>query len=143
MTHPSPPCSIILALMIRNITTAVLIVMVCAGIGNAQAAKNSDRPNILFFAYDDLRPLISAYGEPEPITPNLDALAKDGVRFDRNYMAYPLSNNSQPFPTAGFRGGRHSPLAAEGIVPYFVITSRNHSRNSARSAVGFNVHSAV
>lgn len=26
-----------------------------------------DRPNILFFAYDDLRPLIKACNEPEPI----------------------------------------------------------------------------
>jgi uncharacterized sulfatase len=65
------------------------------------AADN--RPNILFFAFDDLRPQIGAYGEAEPITPNLDALAAEGVRFDRNYVAYPLCNPSRATMLNGIR----------------------------------------
>lgn len=62
-----------------------------------------DRPNILFVAYDDLRPLIGAYGEPEPKTPNLDALAEEAVRFDKAYVNYPLCLPSRAAMVTGIR----------------------------------------
>ncbi|WP_189637887.1 sulfatase [Thalassotalea sp. HSM 43] len=61
------------------------------------------QPNILFIAFDDLRPLIGAYNEPEPITPNLDAFAQDAVRFDRAYVNYPLCNPSRAAMLTGVR----------------------------------------
>lgn len=64
---------------------------------------SAEKPNILFFAFDDLRPLIKTYGEPEPITPHLDALAADGIRFDRNYVAYPLCKPSRATMLNGIR----------------------------------------
>ena len=66
-------------------------------------AQAGERPNILFIAYDDLRPLIKAYGEPESITPNLDALMREGVRFECNYVAYPLCNSSRATMLTGIR----------------------------------------
>lgn len=65
--------------------------------------KQQEKPNILFIAIDDLRPLIGAYGEPEPITPNLDAFAKDAVRFERSYVSYPLCNPSRASMLTGVR----------------------------------------
>jgi len=62
-----------------------------------------EKPNILFIAFDDLRPLIGAYGEPEPITPNLDAFANEAVRFDRSYVSYPLCNPSRASMLTGIR----------------------------------------
>lgn len=44
----------------------------------------AERPNILFFAVDDLRPELGAYGANVK-TPHLDRLAESGVRFDRAY----------------------------------------------------------
>lgn len=44
----------------------------------------ADRPNILFIAVDDLRPELGTYGT-RAITPNIDALAASGLRFDRAY----------------------------------------------------------
>ena len=41
----------------------------------------SNQKNILFIAVDDLKPLISAYGEKQMHTPNFDRLAKMGVIF--------------------------------------------------------------
>ncbi len=66
-------------------------------------AKKQDKPNILFIAFDDLRPLVGAYGEPDPITPNLDAFAKDAVMFDRSYVTYPLCNPSRASMLTGIR----------------------------------------
>jgi uncharacterized sulfatase len=61
------------------------------------------RPNVLFVAFDDLRPLIGSYGEPEPVTPHLDALAEEGVQFNRNYVAYPLCKPSRATMMNGIR----------------------------------------
>jgi len=68
-----------------------------------RAIKAHGKPNILFIAIDDLRPLIGAYGEPEPKTPNLDAFANDAVRFNRAYVSYPLCNPSRASMLTGIR----------------------------------------
>jgi iduronate 2-sulfatase len=43
------------------------------------------RKNILFIAVDDLRPELGCYGHPMIKSPNIDALAKSGVLFERTY----------------------------------------------------------
>ena len=65
--------------------------------------KAQEKPNVLFFAFDDLRPLIGAYGEPEPITPNIDALAAESTRFNNAYVTYPLCSPSRAAMLTGVR----------------------------------------
>jgi iduronate 2-sulfatase len=48
-------------------------------------AAQSARPNVLFFAVDDLRPEFGAYGRDYISSPNLDRIAKAGVTFNRAY----------------------------------------------------------
>ncbi len=43
------------------------------------------RKNVLFIAVDDLRPELGCYGHPMVKSPNIDALAKAGVLFERTY----------------------------------------------------------
>jgi iduronate 2-sulfatase len=43
------------------------------------------RKNVLFIAVDDLRPELGCYGHPIVKSPNIDALAKSGVLFERTY----------------------------------------------------------
>ena len=95
--------------MRRHLSQMLVVILVLGGIAEARAEetvtknKNASRPNVLFFAFDDLRPHIGAYGESEPITPYLDALAGDGVRFDRAYVAYPLCSPSRATMLTGIR----------------------------------------
>lgn len=72
------------------------------GIGNSFYAQE-EQPNVLFIAFDDLRPLIGAYGEPEPFTPNIDALAKESTRFNKAYVSYPLCSPSRAAMLTGVR----------------------------------------
>lgn len=44
-----------------------------------------EKPNILFISVDDLRPELGCYGNNEIITPNFDALAKEGMMFTNTY----------------------------------------------------------
>ena len=57
-------------------------------------AQEQRRLNVLFVVSDDLRAELTCYGGKAK-TPNLDALAASGVRFDRAYCQYPLCNPSR------------------------------------------------
>jgi arylsulfatase A-like enzyme len=45
----------------------------------------ADKPNILFIAVDDLRPSLGCYGVTNVISPNIDRLASEAIRFNRAY----------------------------------------------------------
>jgi N-sulfoglucosamine sulfohydrolase len=48
---------------------------------------DAPRPNLLLITADDLGCQLSCYGERRQATPRLDALARQGARFDRFYIA--------------------------------------------------------
>jgi len=51
--------------------------------------------NVLFLMSDDMRPELSMYGNPLVAAPNLAALARSGVLFQRGYCQFPLCNPSR------------------------------------------------
>ena len=54
-------------------------------LGPAVKANAADKPNVLWIYLEDVSRWFSCYGDKTIKTPNIDALAADGIRFDRFY----------------------------------------------------------
>ena len=65
--------------------------------------KADERPDVLFIAIEDIAPLMSCYGHPVVKTPNIDALAKRGVLFNRAYCQVAVCNPSRASVSTGLR----------------------------------------
>jgi uncharacterized sulfatase len=61
----------------------------------ATAAAPATRPNILWISAEDLSPDLRCYGDQYAITPNLDRLASEGVRFERAFSTAPVCSPSR------------------------------------------------
>ncbi|MBK1875965.1 sulfatase [Pelagicoccus mobilis] len=78
-----------------------LISLICLAVAALSAAE--ERPNILFIAIDDLRPELGCYGSEIAISPNLDALAADGLLFNRAYCQEAICSPSRASIMTGAR----------------------------------------
>ncbi len=63
-----------------------LMLAMVAFVHNGVAAQQTARPNVLFIAIDDLKPILGCYGNKQIKTPNIDRLAKMGTVFTSNYV---------------------------------------------------------
>ena len=82
----------------------------------------ADRPNILWIDIDDQSPWYNVYGDKTVSTPNLDALAAEGVAFRRAYVANPICGPSRSAMITGvypIRAGTHD--MRSGRVPQHQI----------------------
>ncbi len=78
---PPNPCGFVTLLRSSLALTALLAACLAAG------AQPAQRPNVVFIIADDLAwNDLGAFGNKSVRTPNLDRLARNGVRFDHAFV---------------------------------------------------------
>jgi N-sulfoglucosamine sulfohydrolase len=53
-------------------------------------SKQNDRPNILWLTAEDMSPTLGCYGDEYAVTPHIDKLASEGIRYTQCYANAPL-----------------------------------------------------
>lgn len=100
---------------------AVVLAMITAG----SAAGADQRPNVILFIGDDISwNDYGCYGNPQARTPRIDALARDGVRFDAAFLTASSCSPSRSSIVTGrypHNNGPASELHQEisGHLPWF------------------------
>jgi arylsulfatase A-like enzyme len=101
------------------------------GLG-CSALAGDPRPNIIFVFIDDIGwGDLSCYGSPvtnklgQPITPNLDKLASEGIRFTQGYVASPICSPSRTGVLTGIEPARYA------IYSFLNDKANNAARNMA------------
>jgi len=96
----APPACVFSDRMINHFIRNTLLISSFVFLHSAFAAKP---PNVLFIAVDDLRPEIGCYGAAHMKTPHLDALAAQGMVFERAYCQVAVCNPSRASLLSGTR----------------------------------------
>ncbi len=102
----------------------VLLLLACVA-SWLPAAENPSRPNIVWIVGEDLGPELGCYGDTNALTPNIDRLAREGVRFTRAFTHAPVCAPSRSglitgqYPTT--TGAHH--MRSELLAPPRTFTS--------------------
>ncbi len=88
----------------------------------AMPLQAQPRPNILVLMAEDMSPRVGAFGDPVAVTPNIDALAQEGVRY------------TNTFTTAGVCAPSR---AAHILAMHQISTGGQHMRTSTRPDGGY------
>lgn len=80
-----------------------LLLSLVTGLLTTEHCPAAAKPNVLFISVDDMSNSLGCYGHPLVKSPNIDRLARAGVRFDRAYCQFPLCSPSRTSLMTGLR----------------------------------------
>ena len=114
-----------------------------AALAITSALFAQEKPNILWLTYEDTSPeFIGCYGNKQAHTPNIDNLAKDGVRFDAAYSTGAVSSASRfclitgvrpsGMGTGNHRSGYAIPENIKGF-PYYLRQAGYYTANNVKT----------
>ena len=104
----------------KIISTACIAIFTCLTCV-AVAQTSEDRPNILWIVSEDNSPFIGAYGDTFATTPNIDGLAKEGVRYTHAFATAPVC---APSRSTLITGMYPSSLGTEHMRSSYPLPSR-------------------
>jgi arylsulfatase A-like enzyme len=87
---------------IGNINLVLLSLLYTPALGQA-GQQNFSKPNILFIAVDDLKPVLGCYGDKLIKTPNIDRIAANGMIFSQNFCQQAVSGPTRASLMTGKR----------------------------------------
>ncbi len=87
----------------KNFSRVIIILAVLLNLAASCTAQKQQHTNVLFIAVDDLKPMLGCYGDKSIISPNIDALAKQGVLFENAYCQQAVCAPSRVSIFSGLR----------------------------------------
>jgi N-sulfoglucosamine sulfohydrolase len=85
----------LIAFRISSATLRLCVSLLLLLLGAVSGANATDRPNVLWLIAEDFSPDLGCYGTKEVSTPNLDRLAKQGVRYTKFFTTAPVCSTSR------------------------------------------------
>jgi N-sulfoglucosamine sulfohydrolase len=110
------------------------------------ALTQSTRPNILWISAEDLSPDLGCYGDSYSVTPNLDRLASEGVRYSNAFATAPVCAPSRSaiitgmYPTTiGSMHMRSKAVPPAGVKAFteYLRASGYYCTNNAKTDYNF------
>lgn len=76
----------------RSVTALLLVGILFPGWAEGQDADDvlPEHPNVLWITVEDMSPRLPSYGDSTAVTPNIDRLAEEGVRYTRFFANVPV-----------------------------------------------------
>jgi iduronate 2-sulfatase len=105
---------------------------------SCNSEKADQKPNVLFIAIDDLRPVLGSYGH-DIHSPAIDQVASEGVQFNRAYCNVPVCGASRASLLTGIR-----PLFPDRFINYLswaekdtpgVLSMPEHFKNNGYTTI--------
>lgn len=90
-------------MMATTLNIALLLSAFSSSDYSVQREEQQEKPNILFIAVDDLKPILGCYGAPLIKTPNIDRLATLGTVFQNTYCQQAISGATRASVLTGLR----------------------------------------
>lgn len=118
----------------------VVLLGACQKQGRLADASRNGGSNLLLITLDTTRAdRIGAYGDARAATPNLDRLAREGVRFDRAYTSVPLTLPAH----ATLMTGREPPAHQVRNNGNYVLPQQETTLAEAFKAAGFSTQAMI
>ncbi len=105
---------------LNRLTAAGAAALVPAVLCGAGPDDGTDRPNILWLTSEDNHPFLGCYGDALARTPEIDRLAREGVRFEHGYCQTPVCAPSRFALITGVSPAACGPahhMRAQGRMP--------------------------
>ena len=127
-------------------TCGLVLALAVSAAAATTPPESPEPPNILWITTEDMSPAVGAFGDDYARTPNLDRLARDGVRYTRAYATAPICSPSRSALITGVHasslGTQHlrSSIRIPGtirILPEYLRERGYYTSNNSKTDYNF------